>query len=149
MATQLEPSPDLETIEGTMEQLLERMHVNTVFGQPVERFEQVVIPCAEISLGMGFGGGGGVSPSQAEQSSSTRGSGVGGGGGGRSRPIAAIVITPNGVSIKPILDLRSLALTALATVGITTFLMTRLARLNRLQANGHQQRPGKASNAKG
>jgi uncharacterized spore protein YtfJ len=79
-----------------------------IFRDPVHVGDRVVITAAAIDLagGLGFGGG-----SDAEGS----GGGGGGGVGGRAegRPVAAIEIGPNGVVVKPIVDVTRLGITAL------------------------------------
>jgi uncharacterized spore protein YtfJ len=78
-----------------------------VFRDPVQVGERVVITAASIDLmgGLGFGGG---SDNQAN-------GGGGGGMGGRSegRPVAAIEIGPEGVVVRPIVDVTRLGMTVL------------------------------------
>jgi uncharacterized spore protein YtfJ len=56
------------------------------------------------------------------------GSGEGGGGGGRvlSRPVAAIVISPTGVRVEPIVDVTKIALAIFTTLGFMTAMLTQL-----------------------
>ncbi len=62
--------------------------------------------------------------SQAEQANSG-GGGIGGGGGSMGRPVAIIIIGPDGVAVKPVFDLTKIAL-----AGITAW-TTMLAVLRR------------------
>jgi uncharacterized spore protein YtfJ len=78
-----------------------------VFREPVHAGDRVVITAAAIDVagGMGFGNGG-----------DNLGNGGGGGGlGGRSegRPVAAIEIGPDGVAVRPIVDLTRIGMTLL------------------------------------
>jgi hypothetical protein len=59
----------------------------------------------DIALGMGVGGGG----------DNAGNGGGGGGGGGRTegRPVAAIEIGPDGVRVRPVIDLTRVGVTAL------------------------------------
>jgi len=82
-----------------------------------------VIPLASVSLqagfGLGFGGGGG-----GEGAAQGQGSGGAGGGGGRSvsRPVAVVDVSDEGVFIKPVADVNSLALAFLALTGLALVL---------------------------
>ena len=74
---------------------------------------------------MGMGSGPAGTPEQKNQ---TVGMGGGAGGGAYSRPIAVIVMTPEGVRVKPILDLNKVVLSALMT---GAFMLPWLVRLFR------------------
>ncbi|MBN1630162.1 MAG: hypothetical protein JW990_10390, partial [Thermoleophilia bacterium] len=74
--------------------------------------------------GMGFGPAGGPkskAASEADASSEPApvGGGGGGGGGGGSigRPVATIIIGPDGVSVKPVFDVTKIGLAALTAFG--------------------------------
>ena len=75
-----------------------------------------VVPVASVNLqagfGMGFGGGSDKAQGQ--------GSGGGGGGGGRgsSRVVAVVDITDQGVSVRPVPDVTSIALALMTLVGV-------------------------------
>jgi uncharacterized spore protein YtfJ len=117
----------LDTIQATMDKFLSTASVNAVFARPVRQGDTVIINCSEVVVGLGFGiGEGSGDGSQGEG----KGSGSGGGGGGQTfaRPVAAIIASPDGVTIKPILDLTKIGLAALTTFG---FMAVTLARLRR------------------
>ncbi len=90
-----------------------------VFGEPVQRGDVQVIPCAEVFGAMGSGGGSGH-----EQDDE----GGGGGGTARGRPVAAIVITPHGVRVEPVLDQTKVWLAALTTLAFVLAWLSRLTR---------------------
>jgi len=129
-----DPQPDelsnqsdaLNTIQNTFDKLFGAAQVESVYGDPIKQDDTIVIPAAEIVAVMGFGIGSGKGKGEAS-------SGGGGGGGGsvRSRPVAAIVIAPNRVRIKPIVDVTKLALAALTTAG---FMIWMVARMNSKRA---------------
>src|SRR5262249_7983560 len=81
-------------------------------------------------VGMGMGGGGGRGRTGAteteRETSAGEGEGVGGGGGGRGRPVAAIVISRDGVRVEPILDITKGALAGITTCGFMGFWLARL-----------------------
>ena len=113
-----------------VERLVSAADVSKVFGAPVVSGDRTVITAAQVSGGGGFGSGMGFgtprvnrgatsSESRSASEPAAEGAGSGGGGGGRStgRPIAAIVIGPDTVEVKPILDITRITLTALAAFG--------------------------------
>jgi uncharacterized spore protein YtfJ len=115
-------------MERTIARLTEVAGPTAVFGAPVERGDTTVIPCCRVSVGLGFGGGGGAGPArtgeaqgetqadtQAGQAPTATGEGIGGGGGSQGRPVAAIVLTPGRVQIRPIVDVTRVAFAGMAT----------------------------------
>lgn len=119
--------PLTATVEQTLGKMLETVRASAVFGQPMERGETTIIPCSEIIVGMGMGSGMGTAQAQQEGETSG-GEGAGGGGGGRGRPVAAIVVTPAGVRIEPIVDVTKVAM---AGVTAAAFVLVSLARMTR------------------
>ena len=138
----------LSFTEKTSEQLpamLERLFVaarsDDVYSQPVISGNYTVITASEVTAGGGFGSGAGFGPatspsqkeqpveegSQAEQANSG-GGGIGGGGGSAGRPVAIIIIGPEGVTVKPVFDVTKIALTGIIFAGISMFAMLRKAR---------------------
>jgi hypothetical protein len=76
--------------------------------------ERTVIPLIETFASGGFGGGSGL----GTDAGGNEGSGGGGGGGGygRSRTIAVADVGPEGVKIRPVIDVTGLALPAVSAV---------------------------------
>jgi len=104
-----------------------------VFSSPVEANGYTVITASEVMAGGGFGLGSGSAPTLDGDNGQSGGSGSGGGGGGgsTSRPVAVIVISQNGVTVKPVFDVTKLglaALTAWAAVALAAFKLARKAR---------------------
>jgi len=130
----------------TLERLLATADASKVFGQPVTSGEYTVITAAEVGGGGGFGSGMGFgSPRARGLTSSQRpdstqqgtrgeatlegaGGGGGGGGGSAARPVAVIVIGPEGVEVRPIVDVRRLALTVLVGLAIMGRLLSKMVR---------------------
>ncbi len=102
------------------------------YGQATVAGEYTVIPAAEVSvsMGVGFGAGGGPCPKGTEGEGSETGLGGGGGGGGisMSRPVAMISIGPQGVAVKPIVDVSKISLAAVTAIGSMLMFMVRMAR---------------------
>jgi uncharacterized spore protein YtfJ len=120
-------------MERTINRLTEVAGPTAVFGAPVVRDEMTVIPCCRVSVGLGFGGGGGTgSPraddTQAEQAPAQTGEGLGGGGGSQGRPVAAIILTPDRVQIRPIVDVTRIAFAGMATAVALALLIGRALR---------------------
>jgi hypothetical protein len=84
--------------------------------------DRTVIPLIETFAQGGFGGGtGGAAHGDG-------GGGGGGGGTGRSRTVAIAVVGPEGVQIRPVIDVTGLALPAVGAIGA---LLIRSARRRR------------------
>jgi uncharacterized spore protein YtfJ len=56
---------------------------------------------------------------------------MGGGGGSSGRPVAVIVIGPDGVTIKPIFDATKLALAAITTTGAMLAVLRRVRKASK------------------
>ena len=83
-------------------------------GAPVTVGDRTVIPLIETFASGGFGGGSGL----GTEGGGNEGSGAGGGGGGigRSRTIAIADVGPEGVKVRPVVDLTGLALPAVSAI---------------------------------
>jgi uncharacterized spore protein YtfJ len=125
-------------MERTITRLTEVAGPSAVFGAPVEHGDTIVIPCCRVSVGLGFGGGGGTGSARtenadaqdthAEQEPAQSGEGLGGGGGSQGRPVAAIILTPGGVQIRPVVDVTRVAVAGMATAVTLAFLIGRVLR---------------------
>jgi uncharacterized spore protein YtfJ len=128
-------------MERTITRLTEVAGPTAVFGAPVERGDTTVIPCCRVSVGLGFGGGGGAGPARAEgdqvetpvdtqagKAPTASGEGIGGGGGSQGRPVAAIILTPGHVQIRPIVDVTRVAFAGMATAVALALLIGRTLR---------------------
>jgi uncharacterized spore protein YtfJ len=124
---QLDVNPPLKTMQTTMDKFLSAANVDAVYGSPIREGENIVIPAAEVLSVAGFGYGTGSGPEGAG-ANENMGSGEGGGGGGRvlSRPVAAIVISPAGVRVEPIVDVTKIALAVFTTLGFMTAMLARM-----------------------
>jgi uncharacterized spore protein YtfJ len=119
-------APALDTVQDTLAEFLETASVDRVYGELVREGDVTVIPTAEVLVGMGFavGFGGGQGPAEADagQKSGEQtagGHGGGGGGGGRtlSRPVAVVVVSPDGVLVEPVVDVTKIAIAAITAAG--------------------------------
>ena len=143
---------DSEARSQALQKLLSGADSSRVFGQPVSSGAYTVIPAAEIASGGGFGSGvgfgaprhgnavvsgesgaavaAGLASGVASSLPMLEGGGGGGGGGGGAmgRPVAVIVVGPDGVKVKPVLDMTKLALTAIGAWGAVAALSLRMWR---------------------
>lgn len=116
----------LNTVQTTMDKFLSAANVEAVYGPPISEGENIVIPAAEILSIAGFGLGSG-SGSQGTGENENTGSGGGGGGRVLSRPVAAIVISPSGVRVEPIIDVTKIVLAVFTTLGFMVAMLTRMS----------------------
>lgn len=72
-----------------------------------------VVPLLETYAAGGFGGGSGTG---VDDGSTGGGGGGGGGGVGRSRAVAVAIVGPEGVKLRPVVDVTGLALPAASAV---------------------------------
>lgn len=128
----------IDVVNDTMETFLLTGSVNAVFSDPVEHGDQLIIPAAEVlsiaGFGTGYGYGSGSDPQNPEGGSSGTGAGGGGGGGGRilARPVAVVVATPDGVRVKPVVDVTKIALAWFTALGfiLTMYFRMRSGRID-------------------
>ena len=108
-----------------MDKFLSAANIEAVYGPPLREGENTIIPAAEVLSIAGFGLGAGSGSDGTGENENTGG---GGGGGGRvlSRPVAAIVISPAGVRVEPIVDVTKIVLATFTTLG---FMVATLARM--------------------
>ncbi len=120
----------VDSFQATMDKFLSTANVNAVFAKPVRQGETVVISCSEVFTGLGFGVGEGSGEGRGENDQKGAASGAGGGGGGTTfaRPVAVIVASPEGVTVKPVIDTTKIGLAALTTLG---FMLATLAKFKK------------------
>ena len=120
-------NPPLNTMQTTMDKFLNAANVEAVYGSPIREGDQIIIPAAEVLSFAAFGYGSGSGP-QGTGENENMGSGEGGGGGGRvlSRPVAAVVISPSGVRVEPVVDVTKVALALFTTLGFMAAMLTRM-----------------------
>jgi uncharacterized spore protein YtfJ len=90
---------------------------STLFSEPIQHADDLVVTAVAWERAGGFGFGAGQGQGQGEES----GSGEGGGGGGFSqgRPVAVIRVTPTGVEVAPVIDFTKIGITLLlASIGV-------------------------------
>jgi len=126
----------VEQMIEPVEQMLDRLQVGTVFGQPTKEGDVTLIPVAEVSVGFGFGYGFGTPgdveeeaiAEEAEEGAESGAGGVGGGAGGGVKPRGYIRIDPEGVRYEPIIDESRIALAGVALSAWAIFWVAKTIR---------------------
>ena len=123
-----------------MDKLLAAAKPRAVYGEPITSGNYTIVTASEVTAGGGFGygfGGGsapastpGQTPDQ-EQENAGGGGGIGGGGGSSGRPVAAIIIGPEGVRVEPVIDTTKIALAIFTTVGAMWMMLGRMRQLSK------------------
>jgi uncharacterized spore protein YtfJ len=125
---------EIGVVHDTLGDFLDSASVERVYGEPVAQGDTLVIPTAEVMVGLGFGIASGYGPAAAgehEGRAPANGGGSGGGGGGGggrtfARPVALVIMSPDGVKIEPIVDPTKIVLAALATAAFMTAMIARI-----------------------
>lgn len=112
IATEENRSKTLEMTEETLDKFLKTVSVDSVYGKPVDAGDTKIIPAAQVMGGMGFGSGFGYGR-HGNGHEAGEGGGSGGGGRSMSRPVAAVVASPQGVRVEPVIDKTRIAMTAM------------------------------------
>lgn len=116
------PTDDWDSLRATTDKFMATIagiaNVESAFGPSRVVGDHTLIPVAEVVGGMGSGMGTGRDQT-----------GAGGGGGVTVRPIATVVVGPEGVTIKPVYDLTKIWLAALTTAAFALLWTARLGRV--------------------
>lgn len=146
-------SKNQESSATILEKFVETARPSSVFAPPLSAGDYTIITASEVyaGMGVGFGGGGGSGPAAAEQPigdqppaelpaaeeeaegfSPGSGVGYGGGGGGVTlgRPVAAITIGPDGVTVEPIVDVTKIVIALFTTLGAMALMFSRMVKMS-------------------
>jgi uncharacterized spore protein YtfJ len=124
MATSVKSSEQAADLIGRLFRVTEP---GAVFSAPVTAGERTIIVASEVvvSMGVGFGSGG-------DTNDSNGGASVGGGGGGGGysfgRPVATIIVEPQGVRVEPVVDPTKIAVAMFTTIGAMFFAWSSMRR---------------------
>ncbi|MBI5031329.1 MAG: hypothetical protein HZB51_12435 [Chloroflexi bacterium] len=121
----LDPTQSFRLVKETFDKVTEVASVDAVYAEPIRNGDVIVVPSAEVLGMVGFGAGTGG----GKDEKNNRGGGGGAGGWSRvfSRPVAAVVITPDNVRVEPIVDVTKVALAAFTAAG---FMLAMIARMS-------------------
>ena len=98
-------------IQAALREIETTLDTKRVVGEPLEVGEYTLIPLVSIGFGFGVGSGSGKS----EDLMKGEGSGGGSAGGGGIKPIAVIVIGPEGAKVEPLRGTTASMIESLAT----------------------------------
>ncbi|MGE5619934.1 MAG: GerW family sporulation protein [Sphingomonadaceae bacterium] len=116
----------LDRIAALLRDLISMGRADAAFGEPRTIGDRTIIPVAEVMYGFGAGMGSGQGPGPQGQPSG--GAGGGSGGGMRSRPVAAIVVGPEGVTVQPVVDVTQIGMAALVAGVFSVLWLKRLGK---------------------
>jgi uncharacterized spore protein YtfJ len=119
-----------------LDKILAATRPGAVFAPPVHSAGYTVITASEVFAGGGFGFGAGSGPDQhsaaagpsIESGVAGANGGGGGGGGSHSRPVAAIVIGPDGVKVQPIVDSTRIVVAVMGALAGVVLVALRIGR---------------------
>lgn len=113
-----------QQLSAALEKLFAAAQASAVFSEPTTSGNYTVITACEVVAAGGLGSGMGLGfdsathEPAAEASQSRPGNGAGGGfgagGTSRGRPVAAIIVGPEGVHVRPIVDVTKIAIAGIA-----------------------------------
>ena len=129
-------------IARVAEKIYSAAQSSAVYSEPVTTGNYTVITASEIAAGGGFGTGSGFgSPTippmqpgetaQPQAQSLNSAGGVGGGGGSSGRPVAIIIIGPDGVTVRPVVDVTRIALAGVTVGGAMVMRLWRMRKARR------------------
>ena len=135
----LESIPNQQRANKLIGKLFDITQPNAIYGKPITKGEYTIITASELhaGVGTGFGGGGDIKEKSDatggesvhnDDVTSTGGGGGGGGGGSMARPVAAIIIGPNGVRIEPIVDATKIAIALFTALGSMMMALGRMQK---------------------
>jgi uncharacterized spore protein YtfJ len=127
--------PEIESAEQQnlrfVDKIFSAAQASAVFSAPVTTGGYTVITASEVAAGGGFGSGQGSEPGSDPAHPAAGGGGSGGGGGSTGRPVAVIVVGPDGVQVKPIFDVTKFGLAVLTAWAAMLATALRLKRASR------------------
>lgn len=126
----VESVPNQAKFNELVGRLFEVTKPTAIFSEPVTAGDYTVITTSEVAVGLGagFGGGGGVSEKGEVGSDAGHGGGGGGGGSALGRPVAAIIVGPDGVRVEPIVDPTKIAITFFTALGAMGLALRKMKR---------------------
>ena len=112
-----------------LEELIDHLGVQSVFGTPQHEDGVTIIPVAEVTMGFGYGGGTDGGPDHGDDAQEGEAGGGGAGAGGRATPRGYIRIADGGVTYEAIKDEKWVALAGIAMVAWMIFWVTATVRV--------------------
>lgn len=129
------PLSAIKAVQESHEELLKTAGPDMVYGRPIKSGDTIIIPTSEVLVFSGFGYGSGYGQGfEGEGAEPSEGGGGGGGGGGKtlSRPVAVVIVSPEGVRVEPIYDVTKVYMAAITAAGFTLAMLVKFMRPTRL-----------------
>lgn len=120
-----------QTILDLYNRFLAVSKANTCFGEPIKVDDKTFIPVADVVCTTGFGVGYRESDEPGGQDGSDEHDQGGGGGAGgfiRSRSVAVVVVSRDGVTVEPVVDATQIALAGIAAAAFVGYWILRLMK---------------------
>ncbi len=136
-AREIQTPNTLSAIKATQEsheELLKTAGPGMAYGRPIKSGDTTIIPTSEVLVLSGFGywSGYGQGFEQEGDDPSEEGGGGGGGGGKTlSRPVAVVIVSPEGVRVEPIYDITKIYMAAITAAGFMLAMLVKLMRPTR------------------
>lgn len=129
----IEAVPNQEAANELMGKLFDITKPEAIYSKPFSQGDYTVFTASELTAGIGVGyGGGGGGGTEPDENSQTQNVGYGGGGGGGggtlARPVAAIIIGPDGVRVEPIVDATKIAIAFFTAFGAMWVALSKMRR---------------------
>lgn len=129
-------------IARVSEKIYSAAQSSAVYSEPVTTGNYTIITASESVAFGGFGTGLGfgsptIPPKQQGETAQPQAQplnsagGMGGGGGSSGRPVAIIIIGPDGVTIKPVVDVTKIALAGVTVCGTMVMRLWRMRKARR------------------
>lgn len=117
----------LNRLFDAIQEARETANWRAAFGEPQVIEDKTIIPVARVSYRFGLGFGHGTGPAEVEGEPSPEGEGVGG-GGASTKPLGALVITPEQVYFEETIDVDQISVAGMLLGGLFVFQLTRTLR---------------------
>jgi uncharacterized spore protein YtfJ len=118
----------LNRLFETIEQARDSAHWRAAFGEPQEVEGRTIIPVARVRYAFGLGFGSGTGEAEEEGGPVTEGEGGGGGGGAASKPLGAIVVTPECVYFEETMDTAKISIAGIALSALFVYQLAKTLR---------------------
>jgi uncharacterized spore protein YtfJ len=123
-------SEALAKVNSQIDEMVDRMSPNAVFGEPIQHTGMTLIPVASVTYGFGSGQGWGRGKDEDAPADAPmgEGGGAGGGGGGMARPLGYIKIDADGAKWEPTVDPSRIVVGGMALAGWIVFWVMKMIR---------------------
>jgi uncharacterized spore protein YtfJ len=123
------PGSSYKTADSTLRKFMGTAGVDSVYADPIQHGEVMIIPTAEVVAVVGFGYGHGFGGGEStEEGSEDLSGGEAGVGGGKtfSRPVAVVIADSNGVRVEPVRDTTKVVMAAVTAGGFMAAMLLRM-----------------------